>query len=105
MKIRIWIVYSLLLSFFVLVTPRTFWHNCEHSIHSHSSTSKDPHTFNHIEKKSCFACDFDLGFVDQPTSILVFKFQRNYCFKISHISYGVNPETIDLFSSRAPPII
>ena len=105
MKIKIWIAYSLLLSFFVLVTPRTFWHTCEHSIHSHSSTSKDPHSLNHIEKKSCFACDFDLGFVDQPSSILVFKFQRNYCFETSHISYIVNAESINLFSDRGPPII
>ena len=105
MKIRIWIAYSLLLSFFVLVTPRTFWHNCEHSIHSHTSTSKDPHSLNHIEKKSCFACDFDLGFIDQPSSILVFKFKRNYCSETIQSHFKVNTETIDLFSGRAPPII
>ena len=105
MKIRICIAYSLLLSFFVLVTPRTFWHNCEHSIHSHSSTSKDPHSLNHIEKKSCFACDFDLGFVDQPTSIVFFKFKRNYCFEIPQIRFDTIAETINLSSGRAPPII
>ena len=105
MKIKIWIAYSLLLSFFVLVTPRTFWHNCEHSIHSHSSTSKDPHSLNHIEKKSCFACDFDLGFVDQPSSILVFKFQPIYFTKIRQNRYTIIAESINLFSDRAPPII
>ena len=105
MKIRILIAYSLLLSFFVLVTPRTFWHTCEHSIHSHSSTSKDPHSLNHIEKKSCFACDFDLGFVDQPSSILSFSFKKFYPKSIEKPLITSNKVVLPLFSKRGPPRI
>ena len=103
MKIKIWIAYSLLLSFFVLVTPRTLWHNCEHTTHSHSSSSKDPHSLNHIEKKSCFACDFDLGFVDQPGSIVSFAFKKFYPKTVEKPLLTASKIVLPLFSKRGPP--
>ena len=41
MKFKKWIVYSLLLSFFVLLTPRTIWHDCDQDSHSHISKNDD----------------------------------------------------------------
>jgi hypothetical protein len=104
-KIKIWIAYSLLLSFFVLVTPRTLWHECEHTTHSHSTNSKDPHSLNHIEKKSCFACDFDLGFVDQPGSVLSFAFEKFFPKSIEKPFITAYKTELPHFSERGPPRI
>jgi hypothetical protein len=104
-KIKIWIAYSLLLSFFVLVTPRTLWHNCEHTTHSHSSSSKDPHSLNHIEKKSCFACDFDLGFIDQPNLISYVVQKQYFPLNVKVLFSKYISSTFDNFSHRGPPIV
>jgi len=104
-KIKIWIAYSLLLSFFVLVTPRTLWHNCEHTEHQIKKEKYDSHTVIKLENKSCFACDFDLGFVNQPGSIFSFSFKKFYTKSIEKPLITANKVVLPLFSKRGPPRI
>jgi len=104
-KIKIWIAYSLLLSFFVLVTPRTLWHNCEHTEHQIKKEKYDSHTVIKLENKSCFACDFDLGFVNQPGSIFSFSFKKFYPKSIEKPLITANKVVLPLFSKRGPPRI
>ena len=103
MKIKIWIAYSLLLSFFVLVTPRILWHNCEHTEHQIINEKNDSHAVIKLENKSCFACDFDLGFVDRPGSIVSFSFLKFYPKNIEKPLITATKIVLPLFSQRGPP--
>ena len=103
MKFKIWIAYSLLLSFFVLVTPRTLWHNCEHTEHQIQKKNNDSQTKTKLENKSCFACDFDLGFVDQPGSIVSFDFKKFYPKTVEKPILTASKIVLPLFSKRGPP--
>jgi hypothetical protein len=47
----------LLLTFFVLLSPRDWWHDCHHEQFSTTSLSE-----NHFDDGSCDICDIDLGF-------------------------------------------
>jgi hypothetical protein len=94
------ISYSLLLSFFVLLTPRTAWHECEHDEH-HQNVHQSSET--HVEQDDCFACDFDLGFISQPIATVFF-------FEKTHFPKNIAPSTTVLylvsnysFSRRGPP--
>ncbi len=105
MKFRVWITYSLLVSFFVLVTPRTLWHNCEHPVHSHVTKNDDPHSVNHLEKKSCFACDFDLGLADQPTQIVSFFTPKKHVNRTNELISSIENSAFTLFNKRGPPTV
>lgn len=47
----------LLLTFFVLLSPRDWWHECHHEQFSTTSLSE-----THCDDGSCDICDIDLGF-------------------------------------------
>ncbi len=57
----------LLLNFFVLLSPRSLWHECKH--HVDTNLTKDK-----METASCFVCDYDLTTASLPFS---FKFNAN----------------------------
>ena len=57
----------LLLNFFVLLSPRSLWHECKH--HVDTNVTKDK-----MESGSCFVCDYDLTTASLPFS---FKFKAN----------------------------
>jgi hypothetical protein len=94
------LTYSLLLSFFVLLTPRELWHDCEqHSnhIHHHSGTV--------LKEKDCFACDFDLGIIDQ---VHFFEIHVKGGFVIPDDTFIRNGELtsfFNFFKHRGPPTI
>lgn len=104
MKLKRWISYSLLLSFFVVLTPRTFWHNCKTESHSHYSSSNEKLKV-HFEQKDCFACDYDLGFIDQPVffSSSFVKIQFHKWNQVLPAQYIVSK--FDFFLKRGPPLI
>jgi hypothetical protein len=95
------ISYSLLLSFFVLLTPRDVWHDCHHDDHHHEIEQSSE---THAEQDDCFACDFDLGF---------YTFSSPYFFSLNQRFNYENPKRIlsrlnDFegfsFSLRGPPV-
>ncbi len=47
----------LLLTFFVLLTPRDWWHECDHKQFSTTTLNE-----SHFDDGSCDICDIDLGF-------------------------------------------
>ena len=57
----------LLLTFFVLLTPRDWWHECDHKQFSTTTLSE-----SHFDDGSCDICDIDLGFFTIQ-SILFFR--------------------------------
>lgn len=104
MKLRKYIAYSILISFFVLLTPRHWWHDCNHKTHSHARTSDDPHEAVHVEQKDCFACDFDLGIIGQPETIVRYFSQKSYINPINDCAKSVQLEEIKDHSHRGPPL-
>lgn len=104
-KLRKYIAYSLLLSFFVLLTPRQWWHDCDHVSHSHQSTSDDPHQAVHLEKKDCFACDFDLGIIGEPEMVVRFFSRKTYINHVNDHVKSIEVEKIKDHSHRGPPCI
>lgn len=102
---RVWIAYCLLASFFVLVTPRQWWHNCDHVTHSHQKTSDDPHEAVHLEKKRCFACDFDLGIIGQPETVIRYFSEKIYINDVNDQIKSIQIEEVEDHSHRGPPCI
>ena len=103
MKVRKWIVYSLLLSFFVLLTPRTLWHHCDENSHSHASELKK-NTSNSLSlKEKCFACDYDIDFMEF-TSLNLYHFKLKPAEKQSDKPYlCFRDSSFSSFSHRGPP--
>lgn len=62
------LAYFLLIAFGVLLTPRTFWHECDdhHSTEISDHDHSDSHEA-HFDKK-CFACDYDMNTAEEPVS-------------------------------------
>ena len=105
MKVRKWIVDSLLLSFFVLLTPRTLWHHCDENSHSHASELKK-NTSNTLSfKTKCIACDYDIDFMEF-TSINLCHFKQKPSEKLSKQLYSCFLDSdFSSFSHRGPPTI
>jgi hypothetical protein len=104
MKLKRWISYSLLLSFFVVLTPRSFWHDCDSESHSHYNSSNKKSKV-HFEQKDCFACDYDLGFIDQPDFFSI-SFHKIHVLKFNqHLTAQYIASKFDFFLKRGPPLI
>ena len=104
MKINSWIVSFLLLSFVVLVTPRTLWHDCAHEVDASHHQKSSGFTF---EKKvsTCDFCDYDLSLSEEPLSFLRIKhritfLEKSTFYKSLYVQYFVNQEL-----RRGPPTI
>lgn len=102
MKINRWIVSILLLSFVVLVTPRTLWHNCAHEVKVSNHQKFSGFTF---EKKvsTCDFCDYDLSLSEEPLSFLRIKqritfFEKPQFFSFLYFQYFDSQEL-----RRGPP--
>jgi hypothetical protein len=96
-KVKKVIAYCLLLSFFVVLTPRSFWHDCDHH---HSSNQKE----TVVKEKDCFACDFSLGIIDQPQQFN-YRFNKSYFAKFDlTIASLYFKKKFEQFSHRGPPI-
>jgi hypothetical protein len=94
-----WLSYLVLFGFFAVLTPRSFWHDCEDhkTIESHNSDET-------IAQDDCFVCEYDLGIIQQPT-FLVFRFSK--------ITYPIANDlpvknyfrlSFEYFSRRGPPM-
>jgi len=70
MTVKKILAYALLLSFFVVWTPRSLWHDCGNT--HETSRQHDPREV-HFEKGHCFVCDFDLCTADLPMG-MAFRF-------------------------------
>jgi len=99
MKIRILSV-LLLVNFFVLLTPRDWWHHC-----NHNEAIEFSHSDTHFDDGSCNFCDFDLGF---------FTIHNFHFFTVKKQVYSVVSEAeianrelaaIQSFLLRGPPSI
>ena len=104
MKIKFWIASFLLLSFVVLVTPRTLWHDCTHEVEAAKPQKFSGFTF---EKKvsTCDFCDYDLSLSEEPLSFLRVKhritiLEKSRIYKSLYVQYFVNQEL-----RRGPPTI
>ena len=98
------ITYLLLLNFLVLFTPRQIWHECNNHA-EHKTVSKELKFETADEVDFCLACDYDLGFIDQPNSIS-FKIQSQYFEEINQVLFSVyRSNAFNNFSHRGPPIV
>jgi hypothetical protein len=85
-----------LIGFFIALSPRDWWHECDN--HNEIEHSGDVH----FEKDKCFACDFDLGEIESP-------FQYQFHFVASVNSFDQVDEVFSFnstrlgFSHRGPP--
>lgn len=88
----------LLFSFFALVTPRNWWHDCHHGQISKSTQSKV-----HFEDGSFDLCDFDLGYYTVH-SFYFFQSQKpSYCSVVSAELLDKESISFPSFSLRGPP--
>ena len=105
-SVKSFITYCLLLSFFVLLTPRDIWHECEHHAvehhemdHQHSSTNQS------FEDGNCNVCDFDLGIISQPTFIR-FIFDKVVYVDQTYTAFSFfTKDKFQQFSHRGPPTV
>ncbi len=76
MSLKRYISISLLIAFTVLLTPREWWHECDH----HAVENGFHHT--QIDQDDCSACDYQIAVWSLPTD----------CFKghIPPINYQLN---------------
>ena len=88
----------LLLTFFVLLTPRDWWHECDHKQFSTTTLSE-----SHFDDGSCDICDIDLGFFTVQ-SILFYRLDK------AALPSEVSAELLDKectsftsFTLRGPP--
>jgi len=103
MKLKKWITWSLLFSFFVLVTPRTIWHNCNQESHTHHS--KDEHSSQDLKiEKKCFACDFSIDFLTINTSSLYHYKPKPSVLSCSLFESFKQSISFQSFSHRGPPV-
>jgi hypothetical protein len=92
---------SLLISFLVLLTPRTVWHECKHHDLEHHHASNEQ-TF---DQNDCFACDFDLGIISQPTFIR-FIFDKVVYVDQTYTAFSFfTKDKFQQFSHRGPPTV
>jgi hypothetical protein len=97
MLFKKWLVYSLLLSFFVVLTPRELWHDCG-QVHEHKSFND-----THFDQKDCFACDFSLGVISHH-SFHFFHFKKQYFIKFDlTLASFYFKKKFEQFSHRGPP--
>jgi hypothetical protein len=88
----------LLFTFFVLLTPRDWWHECDHKQFS-TSTFKE----SHFDDGSCDICDIDLGFFTVQ-SILFFRSNKPVLpSEVSAELLDKESSTYLSFSLRGPP--
>lgn len=99
MKIRILSV-LLLVNFFVLLTPRDWWHHCDHH-----EAIEFSHSDTHFDDGSCHFCDFDLSVftVHQPHFFAsqkgnFFSFEKLLISNFQQVSFSS-------FLLRGPPAI
>lgn len=98
------ITYLLLLNFLVIFTPRDFWHECnDHSEHKEHSGDLEIDIASEVE--FCLACDYHLGFIDQPNS-LTFKIQSQHFDAIDQVLFSVyRSNSFESFNHRGPPTV
>lgn len=97
MKIRILSV-LLLVNFFVLLTPRDWWHHCDH--HEEFQFS---HSDTHFDDGSCHFCDFDLGFFTIHKVPFYRALKVNYPQFQTASTAKNEKEEIQAFLLRGPP--
>lgn len=105
-SVKSFITYCLLLSFFVLLTPRDIWHECEH--HAVEHHDMDPHhssTDPSFEDGNCNVCDFDLGFVTRP-SFVQFTFDKQvFVNRLYTVFSFFTKDKFQQFTHRGPPTV
>lgn len=100
MKLKKWLSFILLFSFFVLVTPKSIWHDCGLEKHAHFSKNQN-HTLK-FEKK-CFACDYNIDSFDIQSLIFYHFKLKNYVQIVnSYFEYNHCHEFLP-FIHRGPP--
>jgi hypothetical protein len=88
----------LLFTFFVLLTPRDWWHECDHKQFSTTTLSE-----SHFDDGSCDICDIDLGFFTVQ-SILFFRSNKPVLpSEVSAELLDKESTTYLSFSLRGPP--
>lgn len=98
MKFRI-VSIILLLSVFILNTPRSWWHNCKHKIESSNSKEK----FFTEKSFDCDFCDHDLS-AFTVHSYYFFQIQKSVVSVDKDILFeGVSIPSFDLIALRGPP--
>lgn len=98
---RYTLIYSLLLSFTVLFTPKSIWHS--HDVVKKTNT-KDSHSAHFKFEEDCFICDFTLQPAINP---IHFKFHfpknNNFIAPINKVT-SLAKEFILAYSHRGPPV-
>ena len=97
MKTRILSV-LLLVNFFVLLTPREWWHHCDHH-----EAIEFSHSDTHFDDGSCNFCEFDLGsFTIHNFHFFTAKKQLFIAVSVAEIT-NKEQAAIQSFLLRGPP--
>lgn len=62
----------LLVSFTLVLTPKTWWHHCKHTVHH----SKTEHTHEHTIDDDCPVCDLSISVFTKPTPLFLQTFDN-----------------------------
>jgi len=104
MKIKSWIASFLLLSFVVLLTPRSLWHDCTHEVEVSNHQKSSGFTFDK-KVSTCDFCDYDLSLSEEPYQVLSIKQQISFVEKPSSLSSIYIPYFDNQELRRGPPAL
>lgn len=101
------LAYILLIAFGVLLTPRSFWHECsdDHSENHSTEVSDHDHSDSHEAHfdEKCFACEYDMDVVTQPLSFN-YRFQQPNYFLTQELAQNlVSLQRVETDCLRGPP--
>jgi len=98
------IVISLLLSFFVVLSPRSLWHNHNHDESKSSLHLTSEHT-NQFEASDCFVCDFNLSLFTVQSAFVFEKYSNQVVSKPITKESIVNSDFYYCQPQRGPPYL
>lgn len=103
-QVRKFIVVSLLLSFFVVFTPRFFWHSHDHDEEITLLNVKQSNS-SHFDAGDCFVCDFNLSLFTVHDTYSFFKHNNAVIPKPLNSILAIFSEFWGYSALRGPPFM
>ena len=88
----------LLVCFTLVLTPKQWWHHCDHADHQKNSLTQEQ-----TIDEDCPVCDLSLSVFTSPTALLFRPVKQVPVVRIELKYTGLSQTKFNLFQLRAPP--